>query len=409
MALFDQMVMGRERRVSVQSETTPSTRATILSSNGLLVMDAKVTEKGEKVPRRDFQGRSLQAQIDRKIEADFELSAYILPPGGNAGPDIHPLLSNWFGGGTAGGSDFTYSIDDDIAAASSLTIEISYPELDTDLGVGSPQRSCIWADGCVGGVVNEMELKFTGGEEPMVTFKGPAIRSIHTGTSHVPTDEAIGQTTISVADARQFSVGSQVSFAGTGNQNRIVTAVDTANNTITINAGLTTAITGGAESAATLVQPSTLFDVADTTGDVAVLWSGSVSLFGVSVAVAEATIKCSRGIKRVADQYGTRYASFFIPVHREVTGELTLYSTKDAIRTFMQRRNNRLGALSIVASDGGSTPKTMTVNLPNIELDFDGSVDVPAASDGAEARVKIMFKALATDIGESDEIEIVFA
>lgn len=403
MATTDRMVLGRNRRVATAIETVAGTYEPPVAAGSAFVRDCKVTEKGDKVERRDRQGQSLTSRINRKIEVDVEIESYLLPQGGVLPLDLHAPLVSWFGGAASAGGRYVYSIDD--SARKAFSLEMTYEEEDEngiDLG-GGDVKSALFACAAEGCVANEFELKFSGSDEGMLTIKAMARRAIVTGTSYVASTEAIGQNVISVNDARQFSVGSRVGL-GVVDLEREITAVDIVNNTITIDSALTAEITGGADTNANRVYPVSVYDPDECAGEPTLVFDGSCSLFGSAIEISEVSVKGTRNMKRIADKLGDRYASFFVPGFRQVTGSLTLYSTQANIRTFLQRREDRAGALLVTAVS--SEGYDVRVSLPNIELDYDGAVEVPAGPDGGEAKLTIPFVALESAYGAKDEIEI---
>jgi hypothetical protein len=295
---------------------------------------------------------SLQGEIEGKRGGKWSVDSYLRPTTAGTAPDLGFMFTHALGTETVGGSDVTYTLNDD--APSGLEI---YRSASTDFME------------CIGGAwIEELELAIEGGSPPtMKAGGGFASRGFVMQGATIGASEATGQTILTVTSghARYFQPGVFVTFPSdtNGGAGYRVTSVDVAGNTITV----TPAIAGAGLSNLDAITPLILTQTLVGTPIPGI--ACGLSLGGTAIGLKKATIKYATGTKGIEGEASSNRPSRLHRGKRLITGELEVFYLAESA-PFMERAYDPdTGYLAAIIRAGADTAsKRVLFNLPRIRL-----------------------------------------
>lgn len=382
MGLANNHILGRDGQMYVTVDSTFGTPVAPTDAAGVpaRVLEFNVTPVRDRLDREDASGtRSYVERIQGKKKVDWTLKSYLLT-GASAGtaPNLRDVWQASMGTETvSGGTSVTYSFNDTQTGLQTLSLLNCY--------------STIFQQGARGVFVDGGKITASGGEPPMVEFRGGAMHEIRTSSTTLSSSPSSSDT-MTLTDVDAVRVGSIISVNGTGTYQ--VTAIS--GSTITLDTSITA--TSGQAVAPALVARTSLISDAPIAGI-----AGSLTFDGGSaVPITAFEVDWDNGIKRLDDHFGSAVCDDIIPGRRTVTGKATFRARSDLLTYLMNAQN--FAAVNIAVALGTTAGYICTVNVPQAEFDL-GSINVPVAE---EAMIELPFKALSSSLTAADELDIVF-
>ena len=251
---------------------------------------------------------SFQGEIEGKRGGTWSGSFYMSPAAAGTAPDIGFLLKHALGTETDGASSVVYTLNDDAPSGIQLVHYASDDFLET---IG-------------GGWIETIEFLIEGGSPPMINVSGgfASYGCLYQGVT-VGATEATGQTVISLTSghARKVRPGVYVQFPDddNGGAGYRVTAVDLANDTMTITPALAGSGLESGDDVTPLIPSQTLGGT--ELGGIAC----GLTLDSDAIGLIRASISLATGIKGLDREASTDRPNRLHRVDRRVTGELQMY------------------------------------------------------------------------------------
>jgi len=371
---------GREEVAFVTEETTFGTIVQPTAADAMKVLKADFGFTQERKDRNEKGStRSIISRITGRKSADWSIEKYLLPSGAaGTAPDDALLWEALFG---------TETIVADTSVAYSLLAEPAKSLcLFRDIG---PHREAL-----VGAVPTKLSLKWSGGDEPKVTFSGMAKDHKFCGSDALAA-AATATSTITVDDARQFAVGMLIKVGDDDNTGSgfEITAIDYDTDQLTLDAS----VADEAIDAAVIPLPIT----PTTAGDVIPVIVGTFKIGGVTVYITEANFDIDQKVAFRNDEFGADSArGYRHPEFREVLCGFTLWFEKGAVKWLNDAKRFTEQEIEVVLGD--TAGKKLQVDANQVEFDIP-KVEVP---DNDECTIAISGKCLGSS-GE-DEITMTF-
>jgi len=377
--MSDEYGYGREQNVFIKAEGAGAYGTLVhpAGTDAIKVLSCGLTNAQERKDRLEKgSSRSVISRFTGRKTAEFTLEKYILPSGSKGTkPDDAILWEALFGQEEV---HMDTSVDYKLLAEGSISLSIF-----NDVG---PHREAI-----CGAVPTSMTLNWTGGDEPKVSFNGPAKDHYFCGSGTLAAD-ATTTTTITVNDARQFAIDMLIKIGTEDNSGAgfKITEINYGTNVLTLNAQVESQSSGAA------VIPLPLTPV--TTGDVIPVIVGNVKFGSSTILVTGCSFTVDQKIALRNDEFGSVSASGFRhPEFREVTCSLDLYFTKDAGRWLNDAK--RFTAQDIEVNLGETEGYKLEIDASQVEFEIP-NIDVP---DTGECTISLAGKCL----GSSGEDELI--
>ena len=387
MGLNSKHALGRERKFFAKTETTAGTYIKVVGADAVKVLTSQMDIQTPRNIRSDSrQTRSPFERITQKGTVNWSAEGFLIPSGAaGTAPDADPLFEAAFGVATN-----TPATRHKYTLANSQT-----PNTLTLLH----QFSLAYQEAVFGAWVEECKVTVTGGESPKVSWSGQAMGFTKTGTS----EEAVGQTGTVLTpkntgsrlyDPYAFGNNSLVSVGS--DDNILLSAADYTTPAFTMDSSITTA----ADDAIVPYAPTEVTagsPIAGTVGSFRIEDAGTGPSL-IPITGFEFTLK--NNFKPFDDEAFEAFPSDFVPLYREVTGQVTLRAREDML-PFIGRRDN-FQQNKFTCQMGTSAGSIVIAEFPQIEYDF-AAVDIPEAE---EAIITLPFTALASSA--EDEMSLSF-
>lgn len=383
MSAANPYALGRQERFAAKTETTFGTFIKPAGTDSMKVWQAKMDMKQERVNRGDKrQGRSQVERITRRKTGTWSVEKYLIPNGAaGSKPDDHALLLNCFGTETVNAStSVVYALNDGQSALGSMTLLNEVSSVFSQIGLGCG--------------VESFNFKFSGGNEPMLTYEGFLADLVTTGYSTLNGNVTTSATiVVQTADQDNFAIDGLVKVGSNDNSGAGYHITNKSGPTLTLETTLSA-------SSGDAVIP--FYPTETTTGHPSNLITGSVTLDGTTVHVLEGSITVKNNHKVIDDEAYSAIATDFIPGFRDVSGTLKMRARRDYVIWLAHRQ--AFGTHALVITNGNTAGAEAVLNLPQIEFEF-APFEIPQSE---EVTFELPFVGLASSDGAHDEITLTF-
>jgi len=348
---------GREEQVFVKAESTYGTFTHPAGNDAIAVTkcDMEGGQERKDIPEKSST-RSLITRSTGRKSASFSIEKF-LRPSGTAGtkPDDSDLFKAIFGTETVGASDVAYTLLKEPVTSLTILRQVGH-----------------FQEAVFGAVPGKFSLKFSGSDEPKITFSGDAKDHIISGTAALAS-AASATDKIIVTDARQFAVGMKIKVGTEDNTAAgfTIDAIDYDDNELDLNANVTSQSSG----AAVIPMPLT----AVTAGSVIPVIIGSVTIGATTIDITSCTFDVDQKVKLRNDQFGyssARGAKF--PENRDVKVSLDLYFETGALKWVNDAKRFTNQDICVVL--GETAGSMVQIDANTVELDIP-KVDVPESEE----------------------------
>lgn len=379
--------LPRERRLYASVEATYGTRIQPAGADALRVLSAVIgSPQPTRVERVDNrQTRSIENRITGNTPPiEWSAEGYLIPSGtAGTAPDMGAILKAAFGTETiVGGTSVTYELSDVQQALGSLTL--------TDELSGGLMESL------AGAIVQELTIRGSGGDPPMMVASGVASSHVLTGRTEISSAAAAVITPV-VPGVKAVEVGSRGRFM---EADGTTVRDDNGGAGFVVLSETSTTFTVDAAPAGVVVtdiwEPFVITEV--TAGSPTPGIVGSVTLDSLVLPVTSWEFTLSNNLQPHADEAFQANATGYHEGDRQVTGQVTLRARFDQILQLEKRKDFAKLAMTIVV--GSVVDDITTITFPGVELNF-ANVD---KAQPETAMITLPFQAL----GTGDEVEVAF-
>lgn len=380
---------GVQQKFWVKAETTFDTALASAATDAVNLQELKLEPDQPREPSIEHTGTgSLQSEILRKKQHKWSAVSYVMPSGSaTTPPDIGPaLLKAAMGAETIGGSDVTYSFNDN--APTSLQWERAAGSLLYEIANGA------W--------VEQFGFEIQGNAEPKLSLSGGyASHGFCVDGAKVNANQSAAATSfdLQAGDGDRVYVNALVKFAAEDNGGAGYRITAVSGDTITITPGLAGGITAGDD--VDFVVPSQTL-----AGNIRGGIDSDMTIGGTSIGFISAKVDVVTGIKGLDKEATTDRASAVLrAARREVSFEAVVYAkTDDDVIAQLQGRAIRELSQAIIIRCGPNTAGArMKFSLPAVTLAVK-PVEIP---DAEEATYTLSGRAVQS-ASAGDELSVIF-
>lgn len=377
--------VGREEKLFVVPESTFGAAASApAAGDAIRFLELNFQNAEERVFRADKRStRSYLATIQKRLKVDWSLNGYLLPSGaaGTSPDGWDAIFKAAFGTETiTGGTSVAYTL-----------LKENTRSLTLHRGIGATAATAVAGEMVRGGVVNQLQLSFSGSDPAMVSASGFGADILRAGACTLSGDTGTVVTMTTAGNGNLFDVGQYVDI------DVITDQLISSNTSNSITVPSHTAQTNGDP-----VMPSACIKAQTFASGAAPISGvyGSVTLESTSFSVVSGQITMNNGAKPHNDVYGSNKVTQFSMGNREVSGQLTYRLQDDTFIRLCNSRRRSTIALSLQL--GSSAGSICTISCPNIIVDLSSLPSTPVE----DILVTLPFKAYGST-GE-DEISMTF-